>query len=733
MLRFLRNLITGRKLLESKEQEILRASSELERTASELNKVSSALKDAEGELSKVNSVLRKRDDAYDSISSALVKTDEVLFEISSSLQKSDDHLARQVLQHGVIAELGQRALSGADLDGLMRESCFLISQILDVEFCDIVETSADRKSLNLRAFSGWPVEVSETRSLDSGGNAGFTLEKKDPLLYSNLRNENRFKPAPYLLDLGIDSGVNVVILGHDKPFGVLGAHTKKSREFNQDEVNFLQTVANMLGTAIQRKESEVLSSQLASIVQYSDDAIISVSLDGIILSWNPSAEFMFGHTAAEILGSHISIIVPDDKKLEHSLNMELLKEGGAVGNLETVRLRRDGTRIDVSLTVSPIRNKAGEVVGISKIVRDITKEKMAADKLRRNEMQLQSAQRIAQIGSWEFDIDSNSISWSQEMYRIFGFDPAEQISSEKILERVHPEDLPTLEEIRRALRPFSIEYRIVWPDGEIRYLQGRGEVVVGSDGKPQKMVGTSQDITDRKRADEQLRASREQMRALSAHLQFIREEERTRIAREVHDELGQVLTALKMDLSLLSHKLLESSAILPRRLLHDEIKSMTKKVDATIKSVRKIVTELRPEVLDHLGLRSAIEWQAQEFQSRSGIECKLDPTMDFIDVTDRESETAIFRILQEALTNVARHSGASQVDIFLTRHNGELIMEVKDNGRGVTMDDLSKSRSFGLLGMRERALFLGGDVEVSGSPGNGTSVKVRVPIKTDTR
>jgi PAS domain S-box-containing protein len=529
----------------------------------------------------------------------------------------------------------------------------------------------------------------------------------------------------------IDSGVNVKILGHEKPYGVLGAHTTKSRKFSGDEVSFLQSVANMLGTAIQRKETDALSSQLATIVEYSVDAIISISLDGRIQSWNPSAERMFGFKALEIMGKNIGVIVPDDKKEEHFSNMELLKRGLSAGNLETVRIQKDGTRIHVSLTVSPIKNKAGEIVAISIIARDITKEKMAADKLRRNEMQLQSAQRIAQIGSWELDLHSNTLNWSQEMYRMFGFNPVEPLSRDKILQCVHPEDLELIKNLRENLRPFTIEYRIIRPDGQVRFLQARGEVVFDSGGKPVKLMGTSQDITDRRRADEQLRASREQMRALSAHLQFIREEERTRIAREVHDELGQVLTALKMDLSLLNHKLLESSAILPRRTLYEEIKSMSKKVDATIKSVRKIVTELRPEVLDHLGLRSAIEWQAQEFQARSGIECKLDPNIDFVEVGDRDSETAIFRILQEALTNVARHSGANHVDIFLTRLNGELILEVKDNGRGLTDDDLSKSRSFGLLGMRERALFLGGDVEVTGFPGKGTTVKVRVPLKTN--
>jgi PAS domain S-box-containing protein len=731
MLRFLRNALKNRRVQKIEAQH--HTSSDFKKASFELDKVSSALKAAEAELSKVSSNTLNRDDAYFSISSALKQSDEVLVELSSSVRKSDDQLARQVIQQGALAELGQHALSGTDLDGLMRESCFLISQTLDVEFCDLIEVSEDLKMSSLRAAYGWPLEEIPAFTSDDEAAAKLVIGTKEPLVYQSLKEEKRFKPAKYLLDQSIDSGVNVLVLGHERPFGVLGAHTKKSRKFNQDEVIFVQTIANMLGTAIQRKESESLSSQLASIVQYSDDAIISVSLDGIILSWNPSAEKMFGFSAEEIMGGKIGIIVPDDKKNEHRMNMELLRRGGAVGNLETVRLRKDGTPINVSITISPIRNKAGDVIGISKIARDITKEKTAADQLLRSEMQLKSAQRIAQIGSWELDMTTNSLNWSEEMYRIFGFSSSETLDPNLILERVHPEDLDMLKQLRKKLAPFIVEYRILRPDGEVRYIQSRGEVMYNAEGQPEKMLGTSQDITDRRRADEQLRSSREQMRALSAHLQFIREEERTRIAREVHDELGQVLTALKMDLALLNQKLLESSAILPRRTLYDEIKSMTKKVDSTIASVRKIVTELRPEVLDHLGLKSAIEWQAQEFQSRSGIECTLSPTMDFVEVIDRDSETAIFRILQEALTNVARHSGATHVDIFLTRRNGDLIMEVKDNGRGVTNEDLSKSRSFGLLGMRERALFLGGDVEVSGSAGEGTSVKVRVPLRMDSR
>lgn len=678
-----------------------------------------------------SSTLVKSVDELDRISAALKKSDDDLIAVSAALRKSEDALAARVLQRGVLSELGQRALRETDLDRFMSEACYLISQILDVEFCSIVQQTADNGYLTFSATAGWPTKYSKGYQFQpaQATDIEFTLKKNEPVLFKNLKDEKRFVPPEYLLENWINSGLNAVILGQGKSLGVLSAYTKKVRNFSQDEINFFQGVANMVGAAINRKQSETVSSQLASVIESSDNAIISTSPDGTILSWNPSAGRIFGFSEEEAVGNSISIIVPDDKKDENNNNFELLRKGESVGHFETVRIRKNGERIDVSMTASPIKNQAGEVIGISKIARDITKEKHDADKLRKSETQLKAAQRIAQMGSWEWDLTTNTLNWSQELYRIYGVNPADQVTFEKFIEMVHPEDRRFVQGFFESKRMFSIEHRVVHSDGELRYIQIRAEVITDSEGTPISLMGIAQDMTDRKRADEQLRSSREQLRALSAHLQFIREEERSRIAREVHDELGQVLTALKMDLSLLNHKLLESSAILPRKMLYEEIKSMSKKVDSTIKSVRKIVTELRPEVLDHLGLKSAIEWQAQEFQTRSGIDCKLDPHMESIEMNDRDGETAIFRILQEALTNIARHSGATKVEIFLNKQDGEITMEVRDNGRGISDADLSKSRSFGLLGMRERALFLGGDLEVKGNPGFGTSVKVQIPVR----
>jgi signal transduction histidine kinase len=231
-----------------------------------------------------------------------------------------------------------------------------------------------------------------------------------------------------------------------------------------------------------------------------------------------------------------------------------------------------------------------------------------------------------------------------------------------------------------------------------------------------------QDITERKRAQTALQHSFGQLRALAARLQTVREEERKRVARELHDQLGQTLTAMKIDLSSLIKGLPADK--------EQRSKSLLKLIDQTIQSVRRISNDLRPGILDDLGLIAAVEWSAREFQSRTGTKCRLDlPAEDtFI---DRELATSLFRILQETFTNVARHANASRVDVRLAKEDGSLTLEVHDDGKGISEEQLSHRSSLGILGMRERALLLGGELAISGAPGEGTTIKVRVPETQD--
>jgi signal transduction histidine kinase len=230
-----------------------------------------------------------------------------------------------------------------------------------------------------------------------------------------------------------------------------------------------------------------------------------------------------------------------------------------------------------------------------------------------------------------------------------------------------------------------------------------------------------------RRAEEQLRESHEQLRALSVYLQSVREEERTRIAREVHDELGQALTSCKLDLSWIASKL--PGDLKP---LVDKARALTEHIDSTIQTVRRISSELRPGVLDHLGLVAAIEWQANEFQNRTGIKCDVRSRVRE-PLADQELSTTFFRIFQETLTNVIRHAGATHVGVDLKEAEGRITLEVKDNGRGIARNEIFNSRSMGLLGMRERTELLGGVFQIGNVPRQkGTRVRVSIPLKRPT-
>jgi PAS domain S-box-containing protein len=267
----------------------------------------------------------------------------------------------------------------------------------------------------------------------------------------------------------------------------------------------------------------------------------------------------------------------------------------------------------------------------------------------------------------------------------------------------------------------TYEYRVVTPDRTVCWQQWTNRAICDSQDSIIEFQAVGRDITIRKLAEEELKNSREQLRNLSAHLQSVREKERMYIAREIHDELGQTLTALKMDLVWLSNRLPGDQVP-----LHDKMRSMIELVDKTGETVQRISAELRPGLLDDLGLAAAIEWQTEEFQKRTGIPCKvsLEPE-DF--VTKQDISTAIFRIFQETLTNIVRHAYASRVNVTLHDKDNEVTLEVSDNGRGITEEQVFHPQSLGILGIRERVNLLSGTVSIIGSPNKGTAVTVRIP------
>ncbi|MFO8111637.1 MAG: PAS domain S-box protein [Desulfosalsimonadaceae bacterium] len=246
-----------------------------------------------------------------------------------------------------------------------------------------------------------------------------------------------------------------------------------------------------------------------------------------------------------------------------------------------------------------------------------------------------------------------------------------------------------------------------------------------SGSRVEKIVAILRDITDYKKAENELRQSQHQLRQLAAYLQNVREQERTEIARTVHDELGQALTGLKIDLGL--HEKQLARCLPDHAPLFETTKSMTGLVDYLIKFTRELVSELRPSILDDLGLDAAVEWYIEKYRSRTGLSVRYSSGAG-LETLDGEIATALYRIVVESLTNVTRHARANAVMIDLTIAEQILVLKIKDDGVGITRDRVNRTRSFGIVGMRERALAFGGTIEFDGRPGKGTTVRVQIPL-----
>jgi two-component system sensor histidine kinase UhpB len=258
----------------------------------------------------------------------------------------------------------------------------------------------------------------------------------------------------------------------------------------------------------------------------------------------------------------------------------------------------------------------------------------------------------------------------------------------------------------------------------LRYLHTKKIPILDENDHPLYLLGISEDITERKRAENELQRSFELLRTLSQRLEVVREQERTRIARELHDELGVRMTCMKMDLSRLLAMMREP--LFPREKMEEKIRSMGTEVDTTIAEVQRLASELRPGLLDDLGLVAAIEWQCQDFERRSGIRCFCEASFDEIKISPSRA-TAAFRICQEALINVARHAKATFVRVLVKESGDDVLIEIQDNGQGIPAEKVNEAGSLGLLGMKERSMAIGGRLEIAGWPGKGTTVTLRFP------
>ncbi len=293
------------------------------------------------------------------------------------------------------------------------------------------------------------------------------------------------------------------------------------------------------------------------------------------------------------------------------------------------------------------------------------------------------------------------------------------------LDGVHPDDLERLKDIfleKRCRGEFDEEYRVIGPDNTVRWVRDRAFTIQDDHGHVCRVAGIAEDITKYKLAEQELQQSRTQLRELVLRQNWDREMLRTRIAREIHDELGQSLMALNLNMYWLMHHLPEEDT-----RLADKAQEMIDMIVDIVKSVQQISSELRPSMLDDLGLAPTMNWYLKQFEERSGVDCDVSIRIDDTQV-DSDHATAVYRILQEAITNIARHSDASAITVKAETLRDYLTMEIRDNGRGFDQNNINMRESFGLIGMRERASALGGNLEVVGKRGEGTRLYLTMPL-----
>ncbi len=482
-------------------------------------------------------------------------------------------------------------------------------------------------------------------------------------------------------------------------------------------------LAQCLMEALESRDDRYLT-----LLRNTSSVVIHLTDDYRIQDWNPAAEALHGYRRAEVLGrSYLDTFVPTDMHTTLRTIFEDVLAGESRVGIESPALVRDGTERTVLWNTARLDNADG-VPGIVAFGQDITARKELEQRLLEARRLQQKITETVPEHICLLDAESSEVVYSnRKLERMLGWSGDEPDYDPDVLRQlIEGDDLGGVAALlTRLAREHVItnKQRILDREDNERVMLARHIVFARGHGESVRQVlCIIEDITKRERADVQLRHSREELRSLAQHLQTVRDEERSEIAREIHDQLGQQLTALKLHMSVLKRSRDDlDTEIVP------SLDTAIELVSATTETVRRISRDLQPNPTAHLGLVPAIRWHAEDFAQKVGIDCRFVSDSRRIKL-NLEHETHVFRIVQEALTNVARHAAASAVEIELTTKEGQLVLRIADDGRGISEAALGTSRSIGMTGMRERAHLCGGELKVFCAPGSGTIIIARIPM-----
>lgn len=464
-----------------------------------------------------------------------------------------------------------------------------------------------------------------------------------------------------------------------------------------------------------REENDLLK----SLVRDAPVALVSLDLNRHVRIWNQAAERIFGWREDEVIGRTLPHIPADREEQSVSLHNQVVS-GESLNDIELERLTKDGKAVRLNFSTTPLRDFNNNVIGLVGVYEDVGDTQAQAGITPEIPFRGLVEQSLVGLYIIQDDMFQYVNPRFAEMFGYTQHEMAPQLVSKFIADQDAAKVNENLRkriagEITSLFYHFKGQHkdgRLVDIDVHGTRFQYRGQPAV---------IGVAIDVTEARQREEEIVRSHERLRELSQHLLSMREEQRTKISREIHDVLGGTLTALKMDLSWLSRHTTEEK-------MTARVQTMMDLIRDAIETVRKISADLRPGVLDNLGLFDAIEWEAERFRERLDIACNIAMPAASIELDDAVA-TAIFRIFQETLTNISRHAQATRVDIAATHASNVLTIEVRDNGQGISKNELHHSKSYGLVGMSERALQIGATLDIDSEAGKGTQVILRYPVK----
>jgi PAS domain S-box-containing protein len=522
-----------------------------------------------------------------------------------------------------------------------------------------------------------------------------------------------------LRKLGARSAAGVPLKAGNKFFGaILFVSTKAPVSWTPDLVEQLNLLAEIFSNALMRKQAWEAQARHAVIIESSDDAIISKNLDGIIMSWSAGAERIFEYSAAEAIGRSIRIIIPDELRAEEDEILRRLRAGQTIDHIETLRKTKSGKQVMISLTVSPVKDSDGAIVGATKIARDITANKRTQQVLRESEDRFRLVAATAPVLIWMSGTDRRNTFFNQGWLRFTGRHLVDELG-DGWLASVHPEDeqhcLKTYWNAFEVRRDFQREYRLRRFDGEYRWVADYGVPRFESDGSFCGYIGSCVDITERK-------ASTEALHTLSGRLIRAQEEERARIARELHDDFSQRLALLGIELGQLWKHLPDSDVSERARIM-----VMLKQTKDISSDLHTLSHQLHSTKLEHVGLGPALAGLCKEIGDKYNIAIR------FIDCAlpasfPREVALCLFRVGQEALANVAKHSRSTEASVRLSVEAGCVMLCISDEGSGFEAEIHNPNAGIGLIGMSERLRLVGGTLSVTSELNRGTQILAAVPL-----